>query len=402
MNPLLPTSSGCRGRSPGARLGIGRLAVIALVVFAALPAMADQEAAPPRGDVDTDSDDGTTDKVAKKKKKVPEGLIIRGRVVGRAAYENVDSEGGDRESLDLSLPKARLDLRYRPNRWLTLVLKLDATKKTPVRNAFVQARSKHLLARAGQFKMPVSSLTMESSWVLPIARRGIIQDLLRSRMTLVSRRPGVLVSARGAGKLDPELSLSAFQGAAADDKGDLTLITGAVDAQNVVLRLAVTPSGQDLGIFGVRTSTVQGGILYHHYAAGADGLAEWTFGTQGLRLWAEALGGDARYAMGLTSYSAVYWTARAIVSWRWGGMEDGQHYVEPFVYLAAFDPDAKVGSDLVWEGFAGVNVGLWRQARLTLQLERAHAGRAVPFDLFFGGRALHDHTAVVLQAGAAY
>jgi hypothetical protein len=384
---------------------MARLAAIAvLVLSAALPARAEQETVgPPRGDGDADSDDRISDGTAKKKKKVPEGLLIKGRVLGRAAYENVTSEGGNRESLDLSVPKARLDLRYRPNRWLTLVLKLDAAKKTPVRNAYVQARSKHLMARAGQFKMPVSSLTVESSWVLPIARRGIIQDLLQLRMTLVSRRPGVLLAARGSGKLDPQLSLSAFQGAATDDKGNLTLITGAVDAQNEVLRLGVTPAGQDLGIFAVRTSTIEAGILRHYYAGGADAVAEWVSGAQGLRLWAEAIGGNARYTRAdLTSYSAAYWTARAILSWRWGGMEDWQRYVEPFVYLAAFDPDASAGDDLVWEGFAGVNVGLWRQARLTLQLERAHAGRAVPFDLFFGGRALHDHTAVVLQAGAAY
>jgi hypothetical protein len=397
MHPPAPTPP-CRCAP------VGRLAVIAtLTLFAALPAAAEQDLAPARGDTDTDTDTGSTDRGSKKKKKAPEGLTIRGRVIGRAAYENVTSEGGDRESLDLSLPKARIDLRYRPSKWLTVVLKLDATKKTPVRNAFVQARSKHLQARAGQFKMPVSSLTNESSWVLPIARRGIVKDLLKLRMTLVSRRPGVLVSVRGGGKLDPELSLSAFQGAAADDKGDLTLITGAVDAQNEVVRLGVTPSGQDLGIFAVRTSTIEAGVVRHHLAAGADGAAGWDFGRQGLRLWAEAIGGNARYSRtDLTSYTANYWTARAIAGWRWGGMEDGERYVEPFVYLAAFDPDASAGNDLVWEGFAGVNVGLWRQARLTLQLERAHAGRAVPFDLFFGGRALHDHTAVVLQAGAAY
>src|SRR4051812_3383426 len=146
--------------------------IAALVLFAAIPAAAEQDVTPVRTDADIESDsyDSTA---AKKKKRAPEGLLIRGRVIARTTYENIDAEGGDRRSLDLSLPKARLDLRYRPNRWLTVVLKLDAAKKTPVRNAFVQAKSKHLEARAGQFKIPISSITMESSWILPIARRGL-------------------------------------------------------------------------------------------------------------------------------------------------------------------------------------------------------------------------------------
>jgi hypothetical protein len=374
------------------------LASLAVVFTVLAPAavLADQDVAASPADAD--------DAAAGKKKKGQGQLVLKGRVFARAAFEDVTALGGDHRSLDLSVPSARLDVRYRPTGWLTLVVKIDATNKPPVKDAYAQARSKHLRVRAGQFKMPLSSITTDSSWSLPLARRGIIQDLIQSRMTLLSRRPGVLVGARAGGKLDPELSLSAFQGGAVDDKGNLALLSQqAVDAQNVVLRLGMTPKGQDVGLFAVRTTTLDSGQPRHHLAAGADALLDLAMGAHALRVWAEVIAGSANYVrMDATKYDAVFWEGRAIGAFRWGGQADGQRYLEPFVYLAVMDPDAKAGRDVIVEAFAGVNVGLWRRARLTLQLERGHAAAGVPYDLFFGGRALHDHTAVVMQTGAAF
>jgi hypothetical protein len=407
-------------RRPGRqRATLARLVAVAwpLAVWAGLPSSALGEQAPdprPAGEPsDRDEQDehdaagaDTLPKAKKKKSDAPAQLSFKGRVVARAVYEDVHSEGGNHRSLDLSVPSARLDARYRPAPWLTLVLKMDATNKRPVRDAYVQGRSRHLRGRAGQFKMPLSSITTESSWTLPIARRGIIQDVLSLRMSLVGRRPGVLAAVQAGGHLDPELSLSAFQGAYFDDGGGQTLLAqSAVDAQNVVLRLAVTPAGQDVAVFGVRTSTVELGELRHYYAAGADAVLDRAWTRHGLRVWAEALAGNVRHARAdNTRYDAVFWAGRAIVAWRWGGLAEGERFVEPFVYAGAFDPDAAAGSgaDLLWEGFAGVNLGLWRRARLTIQLERAHAAAEIPADMFFGGRALHDHTGLVVQTGAAF
>jgi hypothetical protein len=347
-----------------------------------------------------------------KKKKKKEGLLpgleFKGRVFARAAYEKLDYPTTGTEAIDLSVPSGRFGVKYEPIKWISMVLEADVADKPLLRDAFVQARSKHLRGRMGQFKMPLSSITLESPWNLPVARRGTIQKLLQDRMRVVGRRPGAIGAVRGGGWLDPELALSVFQGAGLDSKGDLDYVKDtALDSHNELARVSGTPSGADLALVGGRITTREAGVLKHFWVAGGDATVEHLFERSALRLWAEALAGEVQYTrslpdLTLEQYTATYWEARAILAWRWGGLEQGDHYIEPFGYFGLLDPDSDASNDLFWEAFAGVNVGLWRNARITLQVEHARGDSGMPLDLFPLGAAIRKQTSVVLQVGAAF
>jgi hypothetical protein len=349
--------------------------------------------------------------IEKRKGADPPGTLSwKARIFARAAAErNTLTSGGFEargDSLRLTLPSARMGLEYQLLTWLSMEVEGDLSDRSLVKDAFAQAKSKRLRGRAGQFKMPLSAITLESPWTLPVARRGIIQDLLEDRMSLVGRRPGFLMSVRGGGGLDPELSLSAFQGSYltgdAEDTDVEPLETG-LDAQNLVARLSITPGGQEIALHGERIST-NGfqGQRRHFWAGGVDAILDDPFGARGLRAWLEVLAGQTFYIDGLVSRDATFASARAIVAWRWGGREQGAAFAEPFAQAGLLDADLDGRQDQLLELALGINVGYWRTVRATLQVERAHAGRQLPGQLFFGNINLVRHEAALLQIGVAF
>lgn len=403
--------------------------IAALVLAPAVHARAQEQAGVPElGPGETSiPPPGTDTPVKEKKKKKDEEtgrFQVKGRVFARAAYEKrtdlllgAASMPSDLERLRLSIPSARVGMRYDVLDWVALAVEADVADRPLLRDAFVAARSKHLRGRAGQFKMPVSAINLESPWNLPVARRGIIQGLLHDRWRVIGRRPGVSGSLRGGGALDPELAVGAFQGAYQAPDADVELIgageiSTAVDAQNLVARVSITPGGQEIALVGARVSTLEpqgrdGWTLRHFWAAGADATLDEPFGVRGLRAWLEGLAGRTYYPTivdgTLTGYrDATWWAGRAIVAWRWAGEAQGDGYFEPFVFYGIADPSTDGGDDMLWELAAGVNVGYWRRVRLTLQFELAKGQRGIPVGLWLDGRNLDDHKAVLLQAGAAF
>jgi hypothetical protein len=146
------------------------------------------------------------------------------------------------------------------------------------------------------------------------------------------------------------------------------------------------------------------------WLGGAELTTELEAETGALRVWAEAQAGTHPYTATLgTSEQATFATGRALVAWRWGGLTKGEKFLEPFVTYGAIDPDLDVTADMLWEVMGGVNLGYWKQVRLTFQLEYAKAGRnlnrhGVKY-FSVGPRRAYDvltHRAVVLEAGAAF
>ena len=95
-----------------------------------------------------------------------------------------------------------------------------------------------------------------------------------------------------------------------------------------------------------------------------------------------------------------FFTARALVGYRFGGLALGDPYVEPFGHFALLDPDTEVVSDFVTEAAVGVNAGFWDRARLGLQGEITRGQRNFPTG-FLDNRD-PDRMSLLLQAGARF
>jgi hypothetical protein len=345
-------------------------------------------------------------------------LQLKGRVFALAELshrretvvnESAMLEERDRNALDLSLESARFGLEYHsPLPWLSAELELEIAGNPEVKDAYILA-GKRLFVKAGQFKIPTTTLALESPWALPIARRGFVHDLLTDWLDVAGRRPGVAVGYRGKGGVKPRLTLGAFQGTVLEQVApgdrDVELIDhAALDAQSFAARGELTLGGVALGLWYEHRvgSTVQ--TEFEHYATfGLDARLDKTFASGGLRFWVDGIGGESFYVADDKpgdDATPLFVSARALVGYRFGGLALGDPYIEPFGYLALLDPDTEVVADFVTEAAIGVNAGFWDRARVTLQGEMTNAQRNMPTSLLDNQEP--DHLSLLLQAGARF
>src|SRR5690349_16542369 len=119
----------------------------------------------------------------KEKKEKDHDLSFAGRVRMGAGLDSRKLRVGGVETtergLELQLVEARAGLEYQALGWLDVQLEADFAGKPRLKDAFVRVESECTPVRGqlGQFKMPVSSLTMDSTWKLPLPERGIIQGI---------------------------------------------------------------------------------------------------------------------------------------------------------------------------------------------------------------------------------
>lgn len=340
-------------------------------------------------------------------------LELNGRVFVRAELARHEAGQDDVDSFDLSVPSARFTATYRaPARWLSMQIEMEFAGNPDLRDGFIQAKSKHFVARAGQFKMPVSVIEMESPWTLPVARRGFLNDLLLDYLDVAGRRPGVLVGWRGGGELKPALSLGAFQGVVVTDQAlndrETDLIEEqSLEAQNLVARGELRLGPADFGAFYQHRVGSPGLFETDRYwTAGADLLIDEPVPGGGVRLWADAIFGASWYEHEdkvEDGDDAVFGSGRVIGAVRFGGSAVEAFYVEPYVMAGLLDPDFDVERDFATELALGVNVGLWRRARVSLEAELWQGDANFPHasqGLLYGAEP--DRLAILAQAGAVF
>lgn len=346
---------------------------------------------------------------------------LKGRVISRAEFDRSEVEALDDnlqpitrtvDSLDLSVPSARLSFNYKsPWEWLTAVAELDIAGKPDMKDGYVQLKDSHWSLRVGQFRVPVASIEMTSPWTLPFVRRGLVRDVLTDRLDYGGRRPGVAVGWRDHSiALRPRLIVGAFQGSylAKDPtptERDTDLLNGMkFPSQSFVARGEIEVLGAELGVYYEdRVGSPAVLVTDRYWSAGADITFDHTFDNGGFRFWLDALAGSSWYELSTKTpdnKEAIFSVARALIAYRFGGVADEQVYVEPFVYGAVLDPDADVKTDMLYEGAVGVNVGYWKRARLTLQTEINKGQRNFPIGYFMGPPP--DRIGVILQAGVAF
>jgi hypothetical protein len=267
-----------------------------------------------------------------------------------------------------------------------------------------------LFVKVGQFKVPAAAIEIASPWTIPQVRRGLVHDLMTDWMDVGGRAPGLAVGYHEKSGLRPRLTLGVFQGStlkeALPGDRDVRLIDHAsLHAQTWAARAEIAPlGGLTLGAwYEQRVSSLAINQFRHYATFGADVTIDKSFEHGGVRAWLDGGGGQSPYLHGeKPGDGGPAWFAfgRALVAYRFGGVETEQLYVEPFGFCGAMDPDAEVVSDTVAEAGLGVAAGLWDRGRVTLQGEIANGRRNFPSGLLAGQNP--DHKSLMLQAGARF
>jgi hypothetical protein len=348
-------------------------------------------------------------------------IRLGGYIFGRADLQRlgrttVDSMGvpvaGDLDTLDLSVPSVRFRVDYQsPWEWITGQIEVDFAGKPDLRDGYVQAKGKQVAFRMGQFKMPVLAMQMESPWTLPLVRRGLIHDLTVDWLDVAGRLPGAMLTLREKfGDIRPRLFLAAFQARRfveidANGSRDTDLVRErGLGSLKLVARGQVDIGSVEIGaVYEHRLGSPAFSQLLRLWTAGGDVTVNHVFATGGLRLWADALTGASWYELAskpVDNQNATFVAARVLVAYRFGGVVPAAPYVEPYLFGGIFDPDVDITMDLAWEATAGVNVGFYGRARVTLQAEMDRAQRNFPASYLAG--ISPDRLALIAQVGLAF
>jgi hypothetical protein len=363
-----------------------------LLVGLAAGAAAAQTEPPPPPTPTPPAEDPTAGKPPKEKKPKLD-VKIGGRVFAAAVWRSVDGD----DTTDLELRSARLEAR---KKWrdFTLVAEVELEGSPDVRDAYIRWDSQppalDVRVVVGNFKPPISAIELESAWNLPTASRGLLNDILLDAYAIAGRRPGVAVS---VGPRRARFTAGVFQGSFPD--GNPVDEVG-VGAQNIAGRGQLELGPVMLGAFG-ELRAVRLDEIRHFWDAGLDAQVE----RGGLRVWADLIIGESfRDYTAAPDDASIFVSGRAIVAWRWRGVERGDGYVEPYARFGLLDTDVDFGSDQVLDLAVGANVGRWDQVRVGLELEVNEIGDNQPTNdpIGDGGAMLVDEIAVVARVGMVF
>jgi hypothetical protein len=238
-----------------------------------------------------------------------------------------------------------------------------------------------------------------------------VHDLLVDELEVAGRRPGAVFGARHRDKryFSPSLVLGAFQGSVLVDEDpddrDVELASeDALGAQSLVARAQGQIGDVTLGVnYEHRVGTDEELEPSHYWTFGADVVLDAELGQNGIRIWAEVMDGASWFEHRLKpvdTYDAVFVMTRLIGAFRFGGTRREAFYVEPYGMVSILEPDTDLASDLVFEEAIGVNVGLWKRARVGLEAEFQKAQPNFPERYFLSENA--DRKALVLGAQVAF
>jgi hypothetical protein len=150
-------------------------------------------------------------------------------------YARVSADEREQYTRALSIPSARVGLAASLSH-VEAEVSADLSSKSPLKDAFVRVADgkKRLRLYGGQFKAPFLARELESSWLLPVMRRGLVADYLEDTNKLGGRRLGLMgeVSLKHAWKL--KVSGGVFQGAKDED-------TGVRASEDAALRVSARP-----------------------------------------------------------------------------------------------------------------------------------------------------------------
>lgn len=336
-------------------------------------------------------------------------LELRGRALGDVFREKTN----DSTRTDVDADNLRLELRWRPARWLRGVLEADAAEDPHLKDAFLAVRARRFEVRAGQFKPPISPVQMASRWELPSVDRGLLDDVLVDAFGVAGRRAGLQLRwDQRKGPLVATAGIFRASNLRGDRIGDESFDNPAAgwDAMKATGRLAYAKKRLELGAaFDLRpVEPVPGEGRRRLWTGAVD--ATWSRKGRGPRAWAEAYAGRSwQDSDAFDGRDATFLAARAIAGWRLRGRDartgGPRISVEPYLSGSVLDPDASVRADLLWELGAGVHLGAFGHLRLTVEARRRTGSRNTPVSLGLfapGTRPDEPIARLAAQLGAAF
>lgn len=331
---------------------------------------------------------------------------LHGRLLARVV--STREAGGSASDLDAE--NARLELRWRPARWLRAVVEYDQAESAHLKDAFVAVRpARGFELRAGQFKPPIGPVEMESRWALPASERGLLSEVLIDSFGIAGRRPGVQGSwdPKGGG-LSAAAGLFRASCARGDRIGDESFDNPAPDwsALKSTARLAWQRKRLAVGAgFDLRSAEPVPGEGYRRFWTASADLTLSARRGGGPRAWAEAYAGSSwQDANAFDGKDTRFLAGRLLGGWRLGSSGKRRLFVEPFGALSLVDPDASVRDDVLWEAAGGLHAGGFGHGRLVLEVQHRSVERNAPASLgvWPGAAAPRARTRLVAQLGGAF
>jgi hypothetical protein len=330
--------------------------------------------------------------------------------------------GGPRITHEIGVSRAQIEVGYRYRKGLAVVLQGDlaafpgaqpeyawpadetpepAGDGFPLEDAYARIGGKDLAVRLGYFKPPVSGVEMDSSWDLPVARRGILHGALVEDMRFAGRRPGIQIEWAAGTTLKPKLRAGVFQGS--DSDGSLLRTLGVYET-NLAARASIQPGPVEVGLSGtlVGTPPYPSAGVGRYWLVGADALADAEIGPLRFRAWGDLACGLSFHGLyGGLGQDALFAAGRALLAVRRGGGQRGSPYLELFGMAEAVNFDLIAEHRTLAGYVGGLNVGFWDRLRLTLQAEVREVGIYSP-NLSAGGNQLRERTVFLAQLGGAF
>jgi hypothetical protein len=271
-------------------------------------------------------------------------LRVSGRVFARASADERD----DFER-SLSVASARVGVSTSFDH-VEAEVSADLSSKSLLKDAFVRLSDSHKRLRlyGGQFKAPFLARSLESSWSLPLMRRGLVEDYLVDTHELGGRRMGLMGEVRLKGLWHLKVSGGLFQGSK-DELGERT-------SEDAAARVSVSPfKGLTVGASSYLAQVLEGTRRHAVAADGALKLGE-------LMVSGELVAGR----LGLGPFTGQL----ALVSYTLPVGEDKKWALQPTVGAEALQLRGDVAGR-GWAAVGGLNVLLSDSFKAQLQAEHA-------------------------------
>jgi len=271
-------------------------------------------------------------------------LRVFGRVFARASADERDDFA---RSLSVSSARVGVSTSFE---YVEAEVSADLSSKSLLKDAFVRLSDSHKRLRfyGGQFKAPFLARSLESSWSLPLMRRGLVEDYLVDTHELGGRRMGLMGEVRLKEAWGLKVSGGLFQGSK-DELGKRT-------SEDAAARVSVSPfKGVTVGASSYLAQVMEG---TRRHALAADGA---------LKLGALMVSGElVTGRLGLGPFTGQL----ALVSYTLPVGEDKQWALQPVVGAEALQLRGDVAGR-GWAAVGGLNVLLSDSFKAQLQAEHA-------------------------------